>query len=371
MAAGKDAPLATTQAPNVTRPSVQGGADRWNPVRAIWPWVLLSAVLVGLNFASLAVNGTRVLSPSMLFGIAVLASQVLLLALGQTLVIISGGIDLSAGWILGLASVVAADVIQFMYGAGFGSVETTILSLLAGVGVAIVPGLVNGLVVTRVRIPAFAGTLAVGFVLEGVTFMRSSGYPLLDQSPYLGDRGGSPLFDWMSTQAADSSMLALPLPAAPILSLVLLTLVVTAICWFTLTKTRFGQHLYAVGNSLDTARRVGIAVDGTRIRAYLISALLAGMAGALWAARVAGVAYYGGETLEIMSIAAAVIGGATLMGGEGTIGGTVAGALVIATIQYGLIVLGARDWYVYFAVALVTVLTVIAGALGRKIGHAR
>jgi len=146
-------------------------------------------------------------------------------------------------------------------------------------------------------------------------------------------------------------------------------LIVLFICWFMLAKTQFGQHLYAIGGNLDASERAGIPVQRSITWVYTIAGLLAGVAGVLWAARFTSGAANAGETSLLMAIAAVVIGGASLFGGEGTIIGTVVGALIIATIQFGLVILGVQPFWQFITVGLVVILAVIVDQFGRTMGR--
>jgi ribose transport system permease protein len=151
-------------------------------------------------------------------------------------------------------------------------------------------------------------------------------------------------------------------------NIVLVAIVVTFICWFILAKTQFGQHLYAIGGNFEAAVRAGIPVSRTLIKTYILASILAGIAGVIWAARFTSGAYNAGETTQMMAIAGAVIGGANLFGGEGTIVGTIIGSLIIATIQYGLVLLGVSPFYQYVAIGIVLILAVVVDQFGRKLG---
>ncbi len=366
MAVGKHVTLSGTDKRAVPTRTPRGSIRTALALRNVWPWTLFIFLAGALNIASLVANGVDLFTAASAQGIAVYATQILLLGLGETLVIVCGGIDLSSGWILGLSSIIAADIMKFMAGLGYGPVESTLLGLAGAALAAAVPGLINGILVAR-RIPAFVATLAVGFAAQGVAFMRSSGYPLSDRPPYLGDSAGNLLVNWMSTGALASDVMELQ-QIIPILVVGSAGVAATILCWFLLARTQFGRHLYAIGGNREAARRAGIPLTRTLVSAYVVSALLAGIAGAFWAARTTGGAFYGGETVQIMSIAAVVVGGASLFGGEGTIAGTIAGALVMATIQYGLVMLGVKDYYLYFAVGAVFALAVFVSQLGRKSG---
>jgi len=126
--------------------------------------------------------------------------------------------------------------------------------------------------------------------------------------------------------------------------------------------------MYAIGGNFEASMRAGIPVIRTLIKVYIVAAVLAGIGGVLWAARFTSGAYNAGEYTPMMAIAAVVIGGASLFGGEGTVIGTLVGSLIIATIQYGLVVLGVSPFYQYVAVGLVLILAVVVDQFGRNLG---
>jgi ribose transport system permease protein len=126
--------------------------------------------------------------------------------------------------------------------------------------------------------------------------------------------------------------------------------------------------LYAIGGNFEAAVRAGIPVNRVLIKVYALAAVLAGIAGVIWTTRFTSGAYNAGETTTLNSIAAAVIGGASLFGGEGTIIGTIVGALIIGTITYGLVVLGVSPFWQFVAVGVVVIFAVIMDQFGRRIG---
>jgi ribose transport system permease protein len=222
-------------------------------------------------------------------------------------------------------------------------------------------------------VPSFISTIGVGFTVEGIALLRSHGIPIADQPPYLGDLGNGSIVNWSPgnwftwfkvPEAATSVQLQANIPLMP--NVVLVAIVVTAICWFILAKTQFGQHLYAIGGNFEAAKRAGIPVAWTQIRVYVLASVIAGIAGVLWAARFTSGAYNGGDPTLLPGIAAVMIGGASMFGGEGTILGTIIGALVIATIQYGLVVIGVEAFYQYVVVGAVLILAVVIDQLGRS-----
>lgn len=343
-------------------------------IRKVWPWVFFAIMVVFFTIASKSMNDVNFLSSRSIQGILVYATQILLIALGETLIIIAAGIDLSVGYILGLSAVVAAEIMKALYAAGVPPAITVILGMLGGIAICIIPGWINGILVARVKVPPFISTLGLGYAVFGVALLISGGYPVASQPPYLGQLGnGYLLYYWPEhgfsffrmPATATQADLANIAPLVP--NVVFITVLVTLICWFVLSKTQFGQHLYAIGGSFEAAMRAGIPVQRTLILVYIVAAVLAGVAGSLWAARFTSGAANAGETTTLMAIAAVVIGGASLFGGEGTIVGTVVGSLIIATIQFGLVILGVVPFWQYVAVGVVVIVAVIVDQFGRAL----
>ncbi len=344
-------------------------------IRQIWPWVFLVILVIAFSIASRQMNAVNFISYRSIQGILEYTTQILLIALAETFIIITAGIDLSVGWTLGFSSVIAAEVMQILYASGQPPLIVIGLGLLAGVFIAVVPGYINGFLVARVKVPSFIATLGVGILIEGVALIVSGGYPVAQQPPYLGQLGNGYLVRYwpghgffffnVPAEATQADMQNI-IPILP--NIVLIAILVTIVCWFVLAKTEFGQHLYAIGGSYEASSRAGIPVSRTLIKAYVLASCLAGITGVIWAARFTSGAYNAGETTTFTAIAAVVIGGASLFGGEGTIIGTVIGSLIIATIQYGLVVLGVVPFWQYVAVGIVLILAVVVDQFGRTIG---
>jgi ribose transport system permease protein len=353
-------------------------ADRLNRlifIRKIWAWVFLVVLIIGFSIASKAVNDINFLSLRSVQGILTYATQILLIGLGATLIIIVAGIDLSAGWVLGFTSVIAASVMQVLFAKGFSPFLVISAGALSGILIAIIPGLVNGLLVAKVKVPAFISTLGMGVLIQGVALLVSGGYPVVKQPPYLGMIGnGSVIYYWpgngLSFFKYHEAAAVTDLPNIHVIlpNVVLITMLVTAVIWFILAKTQFGQHLYAIGGNKEGAIRAGIPVEKTLIKVYILAAVLSSIGGVLWASRFSSGAYNAGETTTLNAIASVVIGGASLFGGEGTILGTIVGALIIATIQYGLVLLGVVPFWQFIAVGIVVIVAVIVDQFGRTLG---
>jgi len=344
-------------------------------IRKIWAWVFLLFLIIGFSIASKKVNDIDFISLRSVQGILTYATQILLIGLGETLIIIVAGIDLSAGWVLGFSSVVGATVMQVLFAKGYSPVLVITAGMLSGTLVAIIPGLVNGLLIARVKVPAFISTLGMGVLIEGVALLISGGYPVVNQPTYLGMIGNSSiLYYWpghgVSFFAYPELAAQTDIPNILVImpTVVLITIIVTAIVWFILAKTQFGQHLYAIGGNMEGAIRAGIPVQQTLIKVYMLAAVLAGIGGVIWSSRFSSGAYNAGETTTLNSIASVVIGGASLFGGEGTIIGTIVGSLILATIQYGLVLLGVVPFWQFVAVGIVVIVAVIVDQFGRALG---
>lgn len=232
-------------------------------------------------------------------------SAVTVVAVGMTFVILTAGIDLSVGSVLALASVACAAVLVQDWGPPFLMIPLAVTTALAVTSAA---GLFNGLVITRVRIPPFVVTLAMltmgrGLVLQYTDSRTISGLP---QS--FGNLGES-------------------------LAPVVIMLVVVFAAWLVLSRTAFGRHVYAVGGNAEAAHLSGIRVNRVLTKVYVLSGLLAGLAGVILAGRLNVGDPRAGELYELDAIAAVVVGGTSLMGGRGSIWGTLAGALVIGQLN--------------------------------------
>jgi ribose/xylose/arabinose/galactoside ABC-type transport system permease subunit len=329
-------------------------------VGKFWAWLFLLTLVL---FFSVTGKGFFDLFNFQAMGANV--AIMLIMALGQTFVIIAGGIDLSTGFVMGLASVAAALAMSRL-----GNDASLPLVLLAGFGAALIAGvpagLVNGVLIARLRVPPVIGTLGMYGIARGAGFILSGGQPVSIQVRGLGQIGNGYLVYYYpevgftllnpppGLQGVQLRQIVGILPHP--LTLVILLAVAS---WFVLAHTRFGQHTYAIGGNAEAALRAGIPVRRHTIGIYLLSAVLAAVAGLLYCTRFTNGAANAGDALLLDSIAAVVIGGASLFGGAGTIAGTVIGALIIAVIQNGLVILAINPFWQFVTVGVVIILAVL------------
>lgn len=282
-----------------TSPLMSGLTRLNRELRAIW--MLLFVCLILFIATPLFLTGDNLLN------VLLAASVTALLAAGQTYVIILAEIDLSVGAVLGISSIVTAFVLQD---------QPLVVGLLAGWGVGAAAGLVNGLLVTKLRMPSFIATLAMMSVLAGLTLQLSQGNPVS-----INDDGFLAI--------GQSRLLGVPNP-------VWIMLAAFVVFGLILARSRYGRHVYAVGDNADAARLAGIQVHRVKILAFVISGLLSATAGFILAARLGTAQPTAGSGLELAAIAAVIIGGTSLAGGRGALAGTLIGALLLGVIDNGL-----------------------------------
>lgn len=288
-------------------------------------------ILVALMIA-FATAESVFLSERNLRNVLVQSSVVAVLALGQLLVIVTRGIDLSVGSVLALATVTGAIVFR-----DAGSPALVIVVVIVTTGV--VAGLVNGFVYVKGRVPhPFIVTLAMLSVARGLALVLSDGSAI----------GGMPN---LVREAGSGRILGFPTPA-------LIVLTVGVLLWVMSTKLVWGRWMYAVGGDPEAARQVGIPVNKVLISVYVISGLMAGIAGVITAGRTNSGFPTAGDLTELDSIAAVIIGGASFFGGRGTIINAVVGALIIGVIRNGLNLVGVDSFVQLIVVGFVVVLAV-------------
>jgi ribose transport system permease protein len=315
-------------------------------------WVFLALLLILFEVWSHTIYGRSFLAnPYNLKSLAFFAAIPLLLALGQTFVIISAGIDLSVGFIMGLAAVISAKAVAYFGAMGLPDFPAVMLGIMVACLVAIIPGIINGILISSLGVPPFIGTLGMYGVARGAAFLFAGGMTVSVSNSIL---------KWLG----NGLIMGVPV-------LVIIVAIACIISHFLLSQTRFGQHTYAMGDNKAAADRAGINTKFLTIKIYALAGLFAGIAGALYTARFSAGSAQAGEPLLLISIAIVVIGGASLFGGSGTISGTIAGALVIAVIQYGLVYVNIEPFWQFIAVGIVIILSVLAEQAQSKLWGAK
>jgi ribose/xylose/arabinose/galactoside ABC-type transport system permease subunit len=354
MSIAEPPPAETTPAPTFRPSAVLTG-----PVLGLLTVLVLFVILIGAKGELRAF-----VHPRNLQIIAHEATIPAVVALGMLLVIISGGIDLSVGYVLGFASILATEVIDGLAKAGVPELAALLLGAAVTLLVGLVPGLVNGWLVAYLDVPPFIATFSMLGVCHGISELviggvYAMGLPQLAADVgsghllYLAPGGVVSFFSRPEVERGTEVLEFVPI-------VVVLAGAVIGLLAFVLARTQFGRHLYALGGSRDAAVRAGIPVRRRLLAVYALSSLLASVAGLVYTLKyVSGKADAGASSL-LDAIAAVMIGGASMFGGSGTVGRTLVGCLVIAVLELGLRMKGTPTFDKYVLVGAILVLAVIA-----------
>lgn len=298
----------------------------WSTVLRFQSYFGLIAILVLSTLVSPVRDGRNIfLDPNNLLNIVRFASENGIIAIGMTLVILIGGIDLSVGAVMALCAVGAA---SFMMRDGLGTPATVALVLSIGAAA----GMINGLVTTRLNIQSFIVTLAMLSIARGLASLWSGGYaiPLA-----FGTEAGLAPQSFKALFAGSISLGSINIPVQ-----ILYFLGVGVIASVALKRTAFGRHVYAVGGNETASRLSGVNVNRVKTIVFTVSGLLAGLAALLHAALVNQGSHIDGSGYELNAIAAVVIGGTSLAGGVGTVVGSMVGAVILSILDN---ILGLRN----------------------------
>jgi len=291
-------------------------------------WIFLSLVLICIF---LSFSSEYFLTVNNLLNVIRQVSIIAIIAIGATFVIITGGIDLSVGSIVAVIGVVVAMSVQ----AGINVWISFLIGILGGVLI----GLINGLIITRLKISPVITTLAMMMILRGLTYVLSGARPLYnlpEQFKFLGAGYLGPL----------------PIP--------IIIMTVLYICFhILLTRTRLGRYIRAVGGNELASEHTGINVKNVKMIVYIMAAVLASLGGIILASRLGSAQPTAGVYLEFSVISAALLGGTSLSGGEGTMLGTLIGALIIGVISNGLNLLNVDAFYHQIVKGLVILIAVL------------
>lgn len=292
-------------------------------------YIVFVMMLVGLSifsdsFLSIT-NVTNILRQSSLVGIV---------ALGMTYIMIAGGIDLSVGSTMALAACVSASLSTSM-----GIVLPLPVALLAGILVGVLAGIINGYVIAYLGIVPFITTLGMQSIVRGAALVYTGGKPI------------NALTD-IYVAIGKSSVLGIPTPAV-------IFLVLAAITWFFLSKTKYGRYLYAIGGNEESAVVAGLKVKFLKASTYVVGGAMAAIAGIVLSARIAAGTPNSGEMYDFYAIEAVVIGGTSNQGGTGGIIQTIIGVLIIGVLNNGMDLLNISGYYQKIVTGIVVVLAVI------------
>lgn len=288
--------------------------------------ILLFIIIASLNDSFLDFSNLR----NLLRQVSINA----IIAFGMTFVILTGGIDLSVGSILALASAFMANFIV--------TGMDPVVAIFVAAGIGIILGGINGLIITYGKVAPFIATLATMTIYRGATLVFTDGNPISGLTS-----------DQTFHNFGQGDLLGLPIPAITMLLSFL-------VLWFVLQGTSLGRHTYAVGGSEKVSYIAGIKINGVKIFAYALTGMLSAIAGAIITARLNSAQPTAGTGYELDAIAAVVLGGTSLAGGRGHIVGTLIGALIIGTLNNGLNILDVSSFYQQVVKGIVILLAVLA-----------
>ena len=327
-------------------------------------WALIFLIFMLILFSFL---GENFFSLNNFNNILLGVSSLLLLAAGETFVIVSGGIDLSIGFVMGFVCISSSIIMRDLNAAGYSSIISIMTGSLVGLLLGLIPGFINGFFVAKLRVPPFIATLGMWGIANGLAWRFCEGFPIGFLPLQVRDIGNAYLAYFSPKKGYSFLMKPELTERGDILSLVkiipisiLLITFILVIFAFILSRTRFGQHTYAIGGKVDAAIRAGINVPLHLIKIYIISSFFAAAAGVLLVFKLnMGVHTQYTSSYELFAIAAVVIGGASLTGGKGTIWGTLIGVLLIGTLNNGLMMMGLPIFYRYIATGCILIIAIL------------
>lgn len=274
-----------------------------------------------------------------LFEITLQSAVFAIIAAGETFVIFSGGIDLSVGSVFAFSSVAGGLVFQ----ATGSTVLTIVTSLLAG----IFAGFISGMFITRLKVPPFVTTLGMMGIARGFALILCKGIPIYGLKPGYMWLGQGKIFG------------VIPVPT-------IIVVIIFLLAFFVLKYTKFGRFTYAIGSNAEATRLSGININRVTLGIYMVSGMLAAVAGIIESARLGTIQPAGGNGYELLAIGAVVIGGTSLFGGEGEIIATLIGALIVTTIRNGLNILGVYAFWQYVVNGLIIIIAVAIDQIRRR-----
>jgi len=306
-------------------------------------WTLGVFLLIVLVFTVLEPNFFSTAYWSSTF---VYLSEILLLAIGETFVIVTAGIDLSVGAIEGFVGVAAAIIIRALVPI-VGSTPAIIIGVICGLLMGVGIGAINGFVITKMKITPMIGTLGTMGILQGFGYIMSKGTDIVGLPLEMGQIGNIILFKLFGFSTIVSWIVAI-------------------IAFILISKTRFGVYTYAIGSNADAARRSGINVDRHVIKVYIIAGVTAALAGLLMILRFNTASPLTGANVNMNAIASVVIGGTSVMGGSGGVIGSVIGAGIIAILVTGLVMIEISPFWQLVSIGVIIIAAVYIDQIRNK-----
>lgn len=333
-------------------------------------WALIFLILELILFSILAGRffSLRVFQIILFFGTAIF-----LLGTAETFVIITGGIDLSVGFVMGLASIVSAKVTAALANSGLSPGVAIIFGIIITMLVGVIPGLVNGTLVAHLNVPPFIATFAMFGIAHGVSELLLGGV-WAKNVPHLANVIGNGYFIYV-VPGKVISFFSKPmvqrgeLIIEVIPNVVVISFFFVIIFAFILKRTKFGQHTYAIGGNVEAAIRSGINIKKHLVKIYTLSSLFATLAGIIYMLKYVTGKGDAGAAFLLDSIVAVVIGGTSLYGGIGTVGGTILGCFILAVLETGLRMLGVSTFDKYIAVGVILVFAVLIDQFSPELIH--
>ena len=285
-------------------------------------------------------------------------STIALIGIGATCVILTGGIDLSTGSVVALSGVAAAMIVN--------ADVPVPLGMVLGILVGGICGLVNGILVTQMKLPPFIATLGMMMVARGLALYVTNAAPVSGMPESFAALGNGALFKIVEEGPNGLPKVVFAGIPYPVIIMIFITVLFT----FALTKLKVGRYIYAIGSNEEAARLSGIKTNVVKIYAYVASGLLSGLTGVILASRLVTAQPNGGVAYELDAIASAVVGGTSLMGGVGTIPGTLIGSFIIGVLRNGLNMNGVSSFVQMIVIGLVIIVAVSLDQLrqSKKLG---
>jgi len=314
--------------------------EKLPPLATVGP--LLALLLTCLFFTS---QSDRFLTGENLSLVLQQVMVVGVIAIGQTLIILTAGVDLSCGMVMALGGIVMTKLATQ-------SGMPAPLAIACGMGVTTLFGLINGLLVTAVRLPSFIVTLGTMNIAFAITQLYSNSETITDLPDALNALGGT-----------------FKIGGTSIVYGVMLMLILYMMAWFGLRETASGRHVYAVGNNAEAARLTGIATTRVLLGVYVLAGIFYGIASLLSVARTGVGDPNAGQTENLDAITAVVLGGTSLFGGRGAVLGSLVGALIVGVFRNGLTLMGVSSVYQVLITGILVILAVATDQLSRRRGR--